>query len=129
MKFNTLIEFPMTATFHSWEPETRDDQRTYRGYAPGRDVDCIITVSTTGTVNLLSPEKLQSFGIISQMVDAGGSAVMDETWYSIQRITPVFDATGYVSSYRHHLAVLAPELMGQPINPPGDYPLLDQAGG
>lgn len=116
----------MTAGYRSWEPELRMDQLTYRQYSDTVDVKCSIAVSFGGGLHLMCDEKLQAFGIIDRLQDAGGTVFMEDTWYQIQRVVPVIDPEGYITGYRHDLAMLAAEIFGGPIDPPAYYPDLDQ---
>lgn len=125
LKFNTLTMHPMTAMYREWSAVDRSGVY-YREYADARPITCTVTVSPVGSVSLMANEKLQLFGIIYDMKDAAGIPVMDEWWYSVQKVMPVLDSAGYVSSYRHTIAYLAPELVEQPIDPPTVYPGIDQ---
>ena len=126
MRFNTIVNYPMTAGYRTWEPETRDDTLTYRSYGDPQEIKCTIVVTITGNLALMAAEPIQQFAIVHSLQDAGGKAFMDDVWYSVQRIIPVFDGAGYLTSYRHQLAILAPELVGKPIDPPQQYPGVDQ---
>lgn len=128
MRFNTLTKYPMTADYRAWEPLLdKTTQLTYRKYENAEQIDCQVFISQTGILHLTTSRSLQPFGIIQHMRDAAGEPVMDENWYTIQRVVPVFDSFGHVSSYRHSLAVLDPRDIEKPINPPQSYPQLDQA--
>lgn len=126
MRTNSLISYQMESTVHHWEVEQREDSRYYRDYDEGRAVPCTISLSPIGTLMLTAGEQFQSFAIISELRDSQGTPFMDEVWYSVQRVQPVFDAMGTLSSYRHTLAPLAAELIDEPINPPRSYPQFDQ---
>lgn len=127
MRTNTLVTYPMTAQYREWIPRTTlSTGLTYRQYSDAKPVRCNIVVTTIGAISLFSSESLQPFAIVQDMKDASGTGVMDEVWYSVQKVTPIFDAFGNVSSYRHQLAMLAAELLSEPINPPAEYPDLDQ---
>lgn len=127
MKTNALTAYHMEATVHHWEAEqSEQDSRYYRIYDAGRNVPCTVSLSPIGTLMLAAGEQFQSFAIVSEMRDANGTPFMDEVWYSVQRVQPIFDAMGALSSYRHTLAPLAAELIDEPINPPRSYPQFDQ---
>lgn len=116
----------MTLAYRSWEPEERDGGRVYRGYAPLERLRGTLYVTGPGSMYLTTAQELQLFGIVHTIKDPAGRPIMDETWYSIQNVQPVFDAAGFISSYRHRLAMLDAALMDDPIDPPQDYPDLDQ---
>lgn len=128
MKFSTVENYPMTATYRPWEPEFKEnEQLTYRKYAEQPEtIDCLVMVSPIGAVSLYTDRNLQLFGIIDGMFDAAGTPVMNEVWYSVQKVTPVFDSAGYIKSYKHNIAILAPELVTVAIDAPVQYPGLDQ---
>lgn len=130
MKFNTLIRHKMTATYHSWvERYEETDGLTYRQYdedAP-MELKCTVFLSTVGNMQLLSFEKLQTFGVIRDLHDAAGTNLMDDQWYTVQRVQPVFDASGTLTSYRHTLAAVDGNFFTEPITPKREYPGVDQS--
>lgn len=125
MKFNTLVPYNMEADVHYWEEELRDGQY-YRKYDGGRVVRCTINISIMGSLSLYCHEQFQPFSIISELRDSKGDKFLDEVWYSVTRVQPVFDAMGTLSSYNHTIAPLAAELIEQPITPRAEYPQFDQ---
>lgn len=125
MKWNTLITYSQSARYRPWEPEDRNGV-LFRNYLEGERIKCGISLTAVGTLQLTTDQQLQTFAAIQSIEDAAGNRVLDDTWYTVQKVTPIFDAGGYITSYRHTLAVLAPELIALPIDPPAEYPDLDQ---
>ena len=125
MKFNTLVTHRMTALYRTWEPVERGGA-TYRDYSDPTEIACTITLTATGNLQLTADEELQQFGVIQGMRDSAGEVFMDTSWYTINRVTPTFDAMGYLASYRHQLAVADAEIIARPITPPREFPW-DQA--
>lgn len=133
MIHNSLVPYHQTADYRSWEPVMDEVTRlVYRGYADPVTIQCNIAVSQIGQVSLFSPVKLKSFGVIRDIKDSRGNPVMegddedDSAWYQIQKITPVFDASGAITSYKNVLAQTTPQLIRQPIDPPQPWPDIDQ---
>lgn len=128
MKYNTIIPFNMTARYLTWEPKfdpiNRVTFRTFPG--PYEEIKCNVTVTQIGAIVLYAPKMLQSFGIVYDLTDASGTIIMDEFWHTVQKVAPIMDASGSVSSYRHTLAGLVPEVIHRPIQAVPQYPDLDQ---
>lgn len=128
MKFNTMINYPMTVQYRSWVPRfDKTLSLTFRQYSKDPEtIRCILQVSPIGNITLYSKEKLQMFCILQDIKDAGGEGVMEEEWYTVTKVTPVFDGGGYLTSYKHNIAYMAPEFVEQPIEPLIIYPDIDQ---
>lgn len=117
MKYNTMIDYPMTAMYQPWEEEEREGG-TWRKYAPpeqAESIRCYVSVTVTGGIVLTSPQELQQFAAVQGMTDATGNPFMNTSWYSVQRVVPVFDALGNLSSYRHSLAAFPSQLITEPL--------------
>lgn len=128
MRYNTLASFNMTAQYMSWgERFNEADGLTYREYDKPASIRCHMSLNAGGSMVLNTKGQLQPFGIIHTIKDPSGVDVMNEVWYQIQTVQPVFDAWGNVSSYRHRLSTLDAATMMEPINPRVDYPDLDQS--
>ena len=128
MKMNTLVNYPMSVEYRSWEPyHDKTLSLTFRNYSTTPEtINCILQVSPIGAITLYSREKLQLFCIIKDIKDAGGEVVMEDEWYTVTKVTPVFDGGGYLTSYKHNIAYMAPEFVEQPIEPLVFYPDIDQ---
>ena len=128
MKYNSFLDnLTMTANYRSWEPlEDETLSLTFRNYGEQQSIRCQVTVSPVGSVSLYAKERLKTFGIVQDIADSVGNSVMDGIWYSVQKVTPVLDASGSLSSYRHVLAILDPSLVRAPIEPIVVYPDIDQ---
>lgn len=129
MRTNTLVSHKMQVTYNPWtERLNPSDGLTYREYLESgtQQVNCSIAVSGVGGISLYADRELQSFGVIREMRDATGEAFMTDQWYMIQRVTPVMDAMGNRTSYRHQLAAVEGDIFAKPITPRPAYPDIDQ---
>lgn len=116
MKWNTLIEYPSRANHLQWEAVLKEsDQREYRDYTDLGPVPVRINLNAGGGMTLIAGFPMQPFDLINNIRDAADNDVMPGEHYIVKKVVPLFDVNGFVTSYRHNMALPTMEEVEGPI--------------
>lgn len=123
MRYSTLSTYDMSCKYKEWIPETRADGQEYRDYAhdgPVENLPCRIVVNTVGALVIYSPVQLQVYAMVYDFVDPSGTLFMNDMFYAIRDVRPIFDPMGNINAYLHNLVTLSSTITNAPISPKPD---------
>lgn len=112
MLFNTYKSYPYTANYYSYVNVTSADGTvTTRRYATiPVEIKINLSTSFTGDLIILTKEKLQKYGRLTNVVDKNGREIYQNSQWEIKSTMPTTISVGLVEGYKYQAQIISGEI-------------------
>ena len=109
MKLNTIMTYEQVAVINRFNTiENPDGGDPRREYYPDGDINIKFIARTGRNPVVYTEENLELFEILSDVRDAGGITIGEESWRVVGK-SPVLDAFGYMTGNAYSVTLVPKE--------------------